>query len=210
MRKLNRRSLGLTAIRVARVILGGVLLLAILWVSIPASAIATGPMCQLACCAGRAPHAVGSCMNGSCHAFLTSHHKRSHSHHEAPSQRAEQLCGLQRLSMNTNRLPLMRVTIDFDSEGYSDQSRDRSNSASNQARVSTTALTKPCQPDCGSCASGFTSSKRQRHAAAGAYADRPRPPCDVRPGNVDYSPTRNLSAICRRSAPRGPPLPFLA
>ena len=43
--------------RVARVILGAMIMLAILWANIPSSAVATGPICRLACCADTPPHA---------------------------------------------------------------------------------------------------------------------------------------------------------
>src|SRR5690349_10464722 len=52
---------------VVRTVLAVSLLLAFLASSFPLTTIASGPMCTLACCAGRPPHAAGSCMNGSCH-----------------------------------------------------------------------------------------------------------------------------------------------
>ncbi len=210
MPKLNRQGLASTATRVARVILGSSLLLSILWANVPSALVASGPMCNLACCAGRAPHAAGSCMNGSCHAFLTAQTK-AHIHHEAPIEQGEQLCGLSQLRMNFSRLPVFEtVTVDFGAEGYADHSHGASKNALDQTSVSTTALTKPCQPDCGTCASGFASSKRQRHAAALGHANGPRPPSGVSLASVDYRPTRKLNALCRRGAPRGPPLPFFA
>jgi hypothetical protein len=195
-------------LRVARVILGATILLSILWANIPTAALASGPMCNLACCAGRAPHAAGSCMNGSCHAFLNAPSKKAHLHHEATTEQGEELCGLSRLKMKFGRLPIVK-TVTVNSVSESDGAApSRTSSAAQQASLSTTALTKPCQSDCGSCVSGFTSSNRQRNAAALAYADRPRPPSGVGLGNADYAPTQILSAMCRRGVPRGPPSSF--
>jgi hypothetical protein len=206
--KLNRQSLR-SAIRVSRVLLGSALLLSILSLHIPTALVASGPMCKLACCAGRAPHAAGSCMNGSCHASLSGHTEKIHIDRETPIEQAEELCGLARLKANPIRIPLSeKLTIGFGLGASSDDSREASKSAADQAGMSTQALTKPCQPDCGSCASGFAGSNRQRNTAALAYADRPRPPSGVGFGNTTYRPTQPLSALCSRGAPRGPPLSF--
>lgn len=118
---LNRRRLLASRIRIARALLGAMLFFSVLASSFPLATLASGPMCTLACCAGRAPHAAGSCMNGSCHAFLTGHTKKIHIHHEAPTEQAEQLCGLSRLRVNASRIPLIEtVTIDFGSGAYGD------------------------------------------------------------------------------------------
>src|SRR4051794_5140490 len=79
---------------IARVFLATILLLGFVASTLPLESIASGPLCTLSCCAGRAPHAAGSCMNGSCHAFLG----KDSSHHRAPvgTQVNEQLCGLAR------------------------------------------------------------------------------------------------------------------
>jgi hypothetical protein len=206
---LKRQRFLLSRIRVARALLGATLLFSVLASSFPLATLANGPMCTLACCKGRAPHAAGSCMNGSCHAFLTGHTRKIHIHHEVTIVQTDELCGLSRLRVDASPIPLIEtVTIDFGSGAYGDDSHGASKSPLDQASVSTHALAKPCQRDCGSCASGFAGSNRQRNAAALAYADRPRPPSGVGLVNADYVPTQPLSALCRRGAPRGPPLSF--
>src|ERR1700687_1161307 len=116
-----------------RIVLAAALLLALVSSTFPVAALASAPMCHLACCAGRAPHAAGSCMNGSCHAFLTGHTKKIHIHHEAPTEQTEQLCGLSRLRVNTIRIPLIEtVTIDFGSGSYGDDSHEASRNARDQ------------------------------------------------------------------------------
>ena len=84
--KLNRQSSRSPLVWVSRLLVGATLLLSLLASSFPLGTLASGPMCTLACCAGRAPHAAGSCMNGSCHAFLTGHPNKGHIHHERPSR----------------------------------------------------------------------------------------------------------------------------
>jgi hypothetical protein len=116
------------------------------------------------------------------------------------------LCGLRRLTRNGSQSPLIEtVTIDFTSSAAPDDSPGPAKSDSAQASVSTAVLTKPCAPDCGTCAFVFSNFNRQRPAAALAYADRPRPPCGVGPGDVHKRLTKTLNPLCRQGTPRGPP-----
>ena len=167
--------------------------------SLPLTTIASGPMCTLACCAGRAPHAAGSCMNGSCHANALTRSKSAHIHRELLASHSERMCGLPRLTMRLNmsvRPPGAAVR----------PGQTRENNTAYKASVSATNLGKPCQADCGSCASGFTSPSRKRSVAALAYATQSRPPSNVRLADVEDSLTRKLTALCRQCAPRAPPL----
>ena len=199
MPKANSHSLVSFVVRVARVILGSMLLLAILTAYIPSAAVDNSPMCKLSCCAGMAPHAAGSCMDGSCHAFLTNHTDKLRNQTKSHGK-SEQLCGLELLKKNVSQLPFTPIPV-------VDQSREASRSRSHLLRVSTSALTKPCQSDCGSWASSVARSSEDRSAVL-AYADQPRPPSGIGFGNVDYGRARKLSALCRRGTPRGPPLCF--
>jgi hypothetical protein len=189
-------------ISIARAVLGVALLFTLLAGSFPLSTLASGPMCELACCAGRAPHAAGSCMNGSCHAFATSQSKKNHNHEAKP----EQLCGLSRLKFRASRIaPFETVTVDFTASD--NQSTDATSSSTPAtASVATPAMTKPCQSDCGGLLSRSTGSKRQRDEAALTYANRPRPPSRIRLRANDYRLTQTLDARARRGAPRGPPV----
>ena len=193
-----------TPAQAARVILAATLLFGVFASALPLATIANGPMCELACCAGRAPHAAGSCMNGTCQAFLNSHTEKVHIHRGEPREQPEQLCGLSRLTINVSRIPSIEsVTVDANSRVDS----KASTSSSDQASVSTTVFQKPCQPDCGSCLSGFARSNRQRNAAVLAHADRPRPPSPGGLGITDYVPTKTGNALGYRGVPRGPPSP---
>jgi hypothetical protein len=201
--KLDRQSSSATITNVARGLLGSTLLLSILATNIPASAITNGSICNLACCAGRAPHAAGSCMNGSCHAFLKGRVKTSRLHRQLPAQQSEQLCGLSLSGARTTARLLRRsstVTLG-DSSGQSHGSR-----APEAESVSTLTLGKPCQSDCGAGTFSSWSQSRPRDTGAISYADKLRPPSTKRPTHCSFNPARTLAALCRRSRPRGPPI----
>ena len=183
--------------RLAKVFVGSAVLLSILAVNVPLAAFASGPMCTLACCAGRAPHAVGSCMDGSCHVSFGRQTKNVHIHHEATGH-GEQLCGLSRLkSIGTSLLAIDTITIVA--------SPERSRKASDQTHVSSAVFTKPCQSDCDICGTSFTKTNRQRNAVPLAYANRPRPPSGTALRNLDPGLARKLDSHGRLGAPRGPP-----
>jgi hypothetical protein len=184
--------------RLARVLVGSVVLLSILAVNVPLAVFASGPMCTLACCAGRAPHAAGSCMDGSCHASFGRQTRKVHSHHEATGH-GEQLCGLSRLkSIGSSLLAIDTITIVA--------SPERSpNARPDQTHFSPTVFTKPCQTDCGSCGTSFTKPNRQRNATALAHVNRPRPLSRTVLHKLAPGLTRKLDSHGRLGAPRGPP-----
>ena len=178
-------------ISTARVLLASVLLTAFLSGIVPIASVSAGSMCQLECCAGRAPHASGSCMNGSCHATLLTAHAAGKSHHAKPDQ-SEKLCGLAR-KIEAKSFARLRVA-------------PSPHTAPTQ--LLSAAFENPCQPDCSGCASGFTNSKRQRNSAALADANRPRPPTHTRLSDFRHRRIHLLKTQCRQGAPRGPPLSF--
>jgi hypothetical protein len=143
-------------------ILGAFVLAAVLWSSFPSSTLASGPMCTLACCAGRAPHAAGSCMNGSCHAFLN--RSQSLIRHKTVPHVSEKLCGLPRLAA---RLSPSTKTV---ASGFSQTS-----SSTKRASVASSALSKPCAPDCGAGTVSSNSQRRPRETSALPSANRNRP-----------------------------------
>jgi hypothetical protein len=186
---------------VARTILAPLLLLTLLSASLPLTTIASGPMCTLACCAGRAPHAAGSCMNGSCHAFPKGHLRASH--RQLPVHESERLCGFPR-STTRNSVESLRVSTALTLAASSERSHSRR--AQEAASVSTSTLVKPCQPDCGAGAFSSSSQSRRRDSGAVSYADKPRPPSTARLEHSSFSRAQALDASCRRSRPRGPPI----
>jgi hypothetical protein len=172
-------------VSMARVVLAFGLLTAFLSGIVPLASVSAGSICQLECCAGRAPHASGSCMNGSCQANLK---VRPHNHSPKQDQ-VEKLCGLPQRTWTKN---FGRSRVDASSTGLSD-------------RVAI-AFEKPCQTDCGGCASGFTNSTRQRNSAVIAGGNRLPPPADIRLSDFRYRCSSLLKAQSRHGAPRGPPI----
>jgi hypothetical protein len=207
--KLKKHSLGSTLSRVAKVIFGALLLLAILRGNIPSLAVATGPMCTLACCAGRAPHAAGSCMNGLCHAGLMAHRRATHIHHELPTQQAEQFCGLPRPTARASVLSLpVAATVGSSSGVDSEHSRGcrASRKAADRAIISASALAKPCQPECGAGTFGSTNQRRPRQTAALSFANRAQRPSSVRLVAAANTHARARDILRWQANPRAPPV----
>ena len=197
-----------TPLEVARAILAATLLLALLSNNFPSSVFASGQMCELACCAGRPPHAAGSCMNGSCHTGLLAGSKPIHIHVRIANQKSDPLCGLIRVTA-AGTLKFLQVqgpdagSFDPSSNAPADSSGSRK-SPTEKARVSVTVLTKPCQPDCG--AGSFSSSQRRsRDSAATPSLHKPRGPSSLQVKYTADDLAKALDALCERSRPRGPP-----
>src|SRR5947207_11295032 len=119
--------------RIARVVFAAILLAGLAASVLPLETIAAGPACTLSCCAGRAPHAAGSCMNGSCHAVLR---KASPHTHHAQNEGGEQLCGW---SFSTRRLLALAKT-----------SLKPAPTESSPGQFASNTIGKPCLPECGS------------------------------------------------------------
>jgi hypothetical protein len=160
----------------------------------PLVPVSAGSMCRLDCCAGRAPHAAGSCMNGTCEASLRTHQGAAKSDH-ASLAHGDQLCGLNR-----------RVVMKSLSRMRTHQPPSQAKPA--QTMTSAAAFVKPCQPDCGAGACGFTNPKRPKNSAVMADAVRPRGPTAIHLSNPGSDRIRILDALCRQCAPRGPPVSF--
>jgi hypothetical protein len=184
-----------TVVCSARAVFALMLLIACLSTSVPliVSASAPGSMCELACCAGRAPHAAGSCRNGSCHAVLPNRSRASHRVGRI-SPRPEHLCGVPR-------------RIETKSSARIRPAQTLSQTASDHKHLSGVSLTRPCQPECGGCSASFTNSN-QRNSATLGHDHPPRPRTNARLAGFTYSSSRVLAGLCRQCAPRGPPLSF--
>jgi hypothetical protein len=185
-----------------RIVLATTLLLGVLASSLPLATIAGGSMCTLSCCAGRAPHAAGSCMNGSCHAFLSTHLKKTHHHHQRASDKIEPMCGLTERAKGTTSISLGKIVLNVRARVVTNKDRDRSPSS---LRISSPSISKPCQPDCASI-SAFSLSKWERQKAAVTYAQQPRPPSIAAIATVNSKLIRKRKELCRKSAPRAPPV----
>ena len=173
----------------------------IVWMSLPVSTATTGSVCTLTCCAGRAPHAAGSCMNGSCHAVLN--RARSHAHQPVVNIQ-EQLCGLPR---PTARLPQSRRTH-TSGPGLGVYESRSSKSLSECARLASSALDKPCASDCGAGTFSSTNQRRPREAAALLLANRNRAPSGPRLATDGDTAPHLRDARHTLASPRGPPTPI--
>jgi len=173
-----------------RVVPGVVVLLAVLWGSVPSSTLAAGPMCTLTCCAGRAANAAGSCMNGSCHAYLAARRKRN-LHHDLV-QPTEQICGLQRLVIRLFR------------SGQSPRSIETSSSPDRPGIVSS-MLNKPCAPDCGAGTFSITNQRRPRETAALSSIKKSARQFNTALFAAASENQRAHDQKYRRSNPRAPP-----
>lgn len=187
----RRPSRRFKTVNTAKVVIAVTLLFVFLSSILPL-ALSAGSVCTLKCCTGRAPHAAGSCMDGACEAHLLAPAKAA-KHQQAKRNHSDQLCGISHAVVLKN-LVRMRAKHAPRQVG------------SDQTRVSAAAFVKPCQPDCGPCASGFTNPNRQKNSAAIADAAGPRGPTAIRLSNPGYHHTDILDVLCRQCAPRGPPL----
>ena len=180
---------------IARSVLVAVLSLAFLGGSFQLAQSASGSLCTLTCCAGRAPHAAGSCMNGSCRAALKI---SRHDHAHVYKQTSDQFCGVERVA--TRKGSLLRHTDVGSARDAQSQSKQSANPATIVAGV-----TKPCDPTCGGGISASSTQTRPRESTAAAFADKPRPPTQSQILEASFECTKILNGFLRERGPRGPP-----
>jgi hypothetical protein len=185
--------------RVARVILATTLLLGILASSYPLTTIATGPMCKLACCAGRAPHGAGSCMNDSCPAFLETERKTFESNHHLASHHAEPMCGFAQQPM-LGKVSL--ITRALNNRANNRKTADQYHSPS---KIYSASLGRPCQPGCGSCISASSNSNRERYKATLGFADQLYALAEHLV-NDESCLIQKRNQLCLKCVPRAPPV----
>ncbi len=160
--------------------------------------VVSGPTCTLACCAGRAPHVGGSCMNGSCHAYLNP--SRSHIQHGAVHQ-SEEVCGLSSLTM---RLYRSRKTHALGLGLNSDYKRAPSKSFPDPASLISSTLGKPCASDCGAGTPSSNNQRRPRETGAPSFAGRHRPLTGSRIVSAEVN-LHSRDPRYRVANPRAPP-----
>ena len=184
---------------IARTILATLLALALLSGIAPLNSLSRSHQCRMACCAGKSPHAEGSCSvafavedEGESAGALDEEEHFAHSGHQAHD-------GASAASMKM-------ASSDHEGAGPRAQnisSRDRSSSPA-QNFVSQ-VLTTPCSPECLAGALASTQLPRPRDVAAMSLAGNPRPPTIVRftkEFSMRLSPSRERR---RQIHPRAPP-----
>lgn len=197
--------------RAARSLLALGLLAILLSGIVPLSSAAHGDTCQLACCAGRAEHAAGSCDGGSCDSGVLSHEDATLT--ATATQPAEQLCGLPK-HLGAATLAGMQQTTAADSSAADSSSihhaRSHAETAHRRQRsdaivVSVAVISKPCKPECSSGATTSSNQNSQRSAVLSRF-QRPPPPASAVLCNTTDFRQQALDAIYRRCPPRGPPV----
>lgn len=173
--------------RTGGVLLALLLIAGFIFTATPIESVFAGNTCALACCAGRAPHAAGSCMDGTCHAAIRLKNK-FHTH--APT--AEKLCGSQVIRPRT----FATTVVDRRDKGEKSQS----------ASFHFSSVRQPCAPDCAGCATFSTSNSQSKVAALAAANQLPADPLKFLSAIFDRADT--LDVACRQHSPRGPPDPF--
>lgn len=181
LQPMNRRQYIKRTRSAVRIIVAVLLTAAFVCAVVPLASVSASNVCRLECCAARAPHAAGSCMNGTCHAAIKLHKKFQRS---AVSV-SEEFCGLKRLA---SRLGLRPAAND---------------SAHTDTPVGKLAQT--CAPDCGGCAVGSVSAKGK--ATAGAAHE---PLSLLTFSAINVSRSAGSAILSLEYSPRGPPEDFSA
>jgi len=171
---------------VTRVFLATMLLLGLLGGVLPLETMASGPTCALACCAARAPHAAGSCLNHSCHAVRTTRE-------QLRARVTESLCGSTLVARQLSRKRTYPITFFAESQ------------PSTPAQLYSSTVSKTCSSDYGSCA-GYENTVRQRNVALTAHAQQPEPLGAIQQLDARLALNEKRNALCRQCAPRAPPL----
>jgi hypothetical protein len=179
-------------------------------------AAAAGPACTLACCAGRAPHAAGSCMHGSCQSGMSPHNpagdkQNPHQHHQDqptneneaydPSQPFAGAMASAGADSEMGEIP----TIEAAPYEATFQSTETIPHKPGWSSMSAAALSKPCQTDCRLCASGFVTQKRSRHNSIPTRSNYARPTVSSNLTEVERFLRPAGSPQGSKCAPRGPP-----
>jgi hypothetical protein len=159
----------------ARMMVATLLAGAFICAALPAGSVTAGNLCRLECCATRAPHATGSCMNGACHAAIRSH--KHDLHRSSATVPGEKFCGLKTLSKHVTKSIEQPATHE-----------------------SVVAFGRPCNADCGTCAVSSISA-RDTITIASAYRLRLQSTTRSIESHVVSSPEFSR----RLNPPRGPP-----
>jgi len=161
----------------ARMIVAALLAAAFMCAALPLASVSAGNVCRLECCAARAPHAAGSCMNGTCHASLNLHRHEPHRSSVVP---ADEFCGLKIFSKRLRYIP---KSIDTPA-----------------THESVVALARPCNADCGSCAVSSISAK-DKITITDTYRLQP----SRTRWSIESNLVSSHEVSQRQHSPRGPP-----
>jgi hypothetical protein len=156
----------------------------------PIASVFAGNTCALACCAGRAPHAAGSCMDGTCHAAVRVRNKTSRFSSEPTT--IEKLCGVKSLKV-TN---LARTIVP----------RQAQPGKSQPSWLEASMWIRPCEPDCRAATFSTANQRRPREKAGLSFADRGRRPSALRSLATQNIFVYQCDALRWQANPRAPPV----
>jgi hypothetical protein len=184
---------------IARTILATLLALALLSGVAPLSSLSRSHQCRMACCAGKPPHAEGSCSV----AFAAAEDEREPA--DAPEGEAQAAHSHHAHDASSSASMKMASSDQDVAEHPTSQLSSLSKKSSPTLKVVSQVLTTPCSPECLAGALASTQLPGQRDAAAMSPAGNPRPPTIIR-FRKEFSTVLSPSAERRRQIhPRAPP-----
>jgi hypothetical protein len=176
---------------IARTILAMLLALVLLSGVAPLNSLSRSHQCRMACCAGKSPHAEGSCSVAFANENQAEPADEQVEEHAAHNHHAHAVSGEASIKMASS-----------DSGGAQHPSGKKSSPAPN---VVSQVMTTPCAPECSARALASTQLPRPRDAAAMSAASNPRPPtltCFKKELSMRLLPSAERR---RQIRPRAPP-----
>ena len=185
---MNRNYRGRFTPNLPRLALAVALLGAFLLNFTPLPLVSAGSMCTLACCAGSAPHAAGSCMGKSCHAPL--HFKGHHGFSRVANASNERFCG-------SVRNIKIKTLVAVDSGELSAQH--------DHFTALRMAIEQQCSLDCASCLVAFSNANQKKNPATMPEPIRICSPALARRFRLDQVRVGLSETSSGNCSPRGPP-----
>ncbi|HEX5705817.1 MAG TPA: hypothetical protein VFX96_00865 [Pyrinomonadaceae bacterium] len=214
---------------VTRIVAAAALTLALLAGAVPLEGVASARLCTMSCCAGRTPHAEGSCTHGACQVEVKTRPvvPEKKSEESEKSEKSDSHCGSHDSSRTQDaekqddeaQRDETRDDVSHTSGAHADgveahHAHDAPEDSSARARtpnsrkpvtsVAASAFTGQCPPGCGAASFGYMNQSRPR-AAALSHATRPRPPSVKKLHLALFDSTKTPDVLCRQCAPRAPP-----
>jgi hypothetical protein len=189
----------------ARIILATMLALVLLSGVAPLNTLSRSHQCHMACCAGKSPHAEGSCSV----TFATATQEEE----ETPNEQVEEHAAhSQHTHQHASSAPSEKIASS-DNDASMRQTAQHTSSGKKSSRtlnVASQAMTTPCSPECAAAAtSASTQLPRPRDAAAMSMAGNPRPP-PLSIFKKEFSTVLPPSTEGRRQLhPRAPPFSLI-
>jgi hypothetical protein len=194
------------------------LLLLLVSSSIVWPAAASSPLCTMACCAGKTPHAAGSCVHSACETGIStdtpkaSSHEHSHHHDSqkavAPDSKGEESLILAGVTGGACGADMEEVPTIEAAPVQADEELPNTAERKTDQAFSATVVSQPCEAGCGACTSSFAAPNRSRNALALSGVKNPPVPHSSKYADHNRPLTFAASMICRESVPRGPPAAF--